>query len=417
MQFKKESNKKIISNTLSLSSLRVINLIFPLITFPYLVKVLGVENFGLLAFSSAIIMYFQIITRYGFDLTGVKDISANRDDHAKIVEIFSSIMSVRIILMLVSFLFLNLVIFSIGKLSDDWLLYYITFGLVIGDVIFPTWFFQGMEEMKWITYLNVGIRIFFTVLIFVFIKTEIDFLYVPILNSVGMIIAGLISLYVIKRKFNVVFKLQSFARISSEFRAGWYIFTSRISVSMYTTVNVIILGYLTNNMVVGYFDIANRIIKIITTLFNSFTQAIFPNISNLYEKSTESFYISFEKILYGMLPVLMVLAVASNIIVINVLPYLVEENLNEVINIFMILSVTIVLVPYGALFTQFLVITNEKKLLNGIVNKSLIINLILVIPSIVLWNGVGLAVAMLAVQIFTFAINYKYFVQIRGKNE
>jgi PST family polysaccharide transporter len=338
-QLKKESNKKIISNTFSLSGLRAINLIFPLITFPYLVKVLGVEKFGLLAFSSAIIMYLQMLTRYGFDLTGVKDISVNRSDKAKVVEIFSSIMSVRIILMIFSFLFLNLVVFSIDKLSNDWLLYYITFGLVIGDVLFPTWFFQGMEEMKWITYLNIGVRIFFTALIFVFIKAEIDFLYVPILNSVGMIIAGLISLYVIKRKFNVIFKPQSLDRIILEFKTGWYIFTSRISVSMYTTVNVIILGFFTNNMIVGYFDIANRIVKIITTLFNSFTQAIFPNISNQYEKSTDTFYVNFKKILYGMLPVLIALTIISNIVLVYFLPYLVKDNTSEIIYIFIVFCI------------------------------------------------------------------------------
>jgi O-antigen/teichoic acid export membrane protein len=72
------------------------------------------------------------------------------------------------------------------------------------------------------------------------------------------------------------------------------------------------------------------------------------------------------------------------------------------------------LVPYGALFTQFLVISNNNKILNRIVNKSLIINLILVVPFIALWNGVGLAIAMLVVQVFTFIINYKYFVQIRA---
>jgi len=412
--FKKESNKKIISNTLSLSSLRALNLIFPLITFPYLVKVLGVEKFGLLAFSSAIIMYLQIFTRYGFDLTGVKDISVNRDDKSKTVEIFSSIMSVRIILMIVSFLFLNLVIFSIDKLSSDWLLYYITFGLVIGDVLFPTWFFQGMEEMKWISYLNIGVRVFFTALIFVFIKTEVDFLYVPILNSVGMIIAGLISLYIVKQKFNVIFKPQSLARIILEFKTGWYIFTSRISVSMYTTVNVIILGFLTNNMVVGYFDIANRIVKIITTLFNSFSQAIFPNISNQYEKSTDTFYINFKKILYGMLPVLIVLTVASNILLVYLLSSLVKENSSEIINVFMVLSVTIILVPYGALFTQFLVISGKNKLLNCIVNKSLLVNSILVVPFIMVWGEVGLAVVMVIVQAFTMCINYKYFVRIKN---
>ncbi len=411
--FKSEDNKRILSNTISLSSLQFLNLLFPLITFPYLVSVLGVEKFGLLALSSAVIMYFQIITKYGFELSGVQQISANRDNNEKLIEIFSSIISVKIILMLFTFVILNIFIFSIEKFFNDWLLYYVTFGLVLGDVLFPVWFFQGMEDMKWITYLNIGVRIFFTVLIFVFIKNVEDYIYVPILTSIGMIIAGMISLYIINTKYNIKFKIQSLLSIIFQFRNGWYIFTSRIAVSMYTTVNVILLGYFTNNTIVGYFDIANRLINITVTLINSFTQAIYPNLAQEYSKSKEVFYNKFKKILLYMFPILVFITLSAIIAVNLILPLLVEGNVERIISIFMILSCIIVLIPYGALFTYHLVITNHNKLMNKIIFTIALLNIILVVPAIYVFNEIGLIITMVTIQLSTFFINFKYFNKIQ----
>lgn len=399
-----KDNKRMISNTISLSSLQFLNLIFPLITFPYLVSVLGVEKFGLLALSSAVIIWFQMITRYGFELSGVRSISILRDNHDKLVDNFSAIMSVKIILMVFSFLLLNIFIFSIEKFSNDWILYYVTFGLVVGDVLFPSWFFQGMEDMKWITYLNIGVRTFFTILIFVFIKTTEDYIYVPILNSIGMIIAGMVSLYIIKTKFDVSFKIQKISNVILQFKDGWYIFTSRIAVSMYTTVNVILLGYFTNNTIVGYFSIANRLISITVILVNSFTQAIYPNLAQEYSKSKEVFYKKFKKILLYMFPVLVFITISSIIAVNFILPFLVEDNAGRIISIFIILSCMIILIPYGALFTSYLVIIEKTKSLNKIVILSAILNITLVPWIIYLFQLNGLVIFMVVLQIFTITM-------------
>ncbi|WP_369525932.1 oligosaccharide flippase family protein [Photobacterium leiognathi] len=138
--------KRFLENVLSLGSIQVVNYILPLLTVPYLVRVLGVDYFGLLAFSTVIINYLMLITDYGFNLTATKEVSINRFDNNKVSEIFSSVLIVKMLLTVLCFFLLLTLILTIGKIGDHSVLYLITFLSVIGQSLFPIWLFQGIEK-------------------------------------------------------------------------------------------------------------------------------------------------------------------------------------------------------------------------------------------------------------------------------
>ena len=110
-------NKRVLTNFLSLSVLQGTNLLLPLITFPYLVRVLGIEKFGLISFALATVAYFEIITDYGFDLSATRQISINRNNKEKIVSVYSAVLSIKAILSLVSLVLLTILVFSFSLVS------------------------------------------------------------------------------------------------------------------------------------------------------------------------------------------------------------------------------------------------------------------------------------------------------------
>lgn len=285
-----EDKKRLISNFFFLSLLQGANYILPLLTLPYLLRVLGVEYFGLLAFATATVAYFGILTDYGFSLTVTREISIYRDNKQKIIEIFSSVMIIKVVFLILSFLLLSLLVFSFEKFSKEWLVYFLTFGTIIGQILFPIWLFQGLESMKYITYLNILSRVIFTVTIFLFVKEQNDYYLVPFLTSLGYLITGIWSLFIVRKEFGIVFQFQNWITIKYYLLDGKDIFISRIFSSLYRNSNVIILGFLTNNTVVGYYSVAEKVIQILQSLQDIVGNTLFPYFSKKFDKSKKSFF-------------------------------------------------------------------------------------------------------------------------------
>ena len=404
-----KDKKVLLSNFLSLASLQGVNYILPLLTFPYLVRVLGVENFGLLAFATAVISYFNIFTDYGFNLTATREISIYRDNREKVTEIFSAVMSIKIVLMLISFIFLTILVFSFEKFSKDWEVYFFTFGMVIGQVLFPVWFFQGMEKMKYITYLNIVAKTFFTVLIFLFVKEQSDFYLVPLFTSLGFILVGVWSLWIVRYHFAIRFKYQPKENLVFYLKDGWYLFQAQMYVNLYNASTVSILGVLTNNIVVGYYTIAERIVKSVGGLFIPANQAIYPFIAKLCTESKNKMmhFIRRISMIYLMVSILIFsgLYIYKDMIIIFVHGSLSKE-ISEVYTILLFMLFTL---PFTTLYGQMMVIFHQSKKISQI-TRDIFFLYLLTAPLFVLWDGaVGLSIVVVTLQ---YLVVFRYIIEI-----
>lgn len=280
-----KDRRLVLENFASLSTLQCINYLLPLLVLPYLIRVIGPEKFGLIAFAQAFIQYFMIFTDYGFSLTATRKISLCRElKEAR--AIFSTVMTVKFILAFLSYLILLFLINAVPKFRNDWLLYLFSFGAVIGNTLFPVWLFQGTEKMKYITIINIIGGIIYAISIFIFVRSATDYLLVPLLNSLFFIVTGLLGLYIAFKEFDLEFVFQSYSEIKQELKTGWEVFISVVAINTYTTTRIFAVGLLTNNIITGYYSIAERIVGIIQTFpLTALSQAIYPRLSRIFSRS------------------------------------------------------------------------------------------------------------------------------------
>lgn len=271
--------KSLIENFLSLSLLQGLNMILPLITFPYLVRVLGIDNFGLVNFSLSIIGYFNILVSFGFELSATKDISLNRENKQKLSEIFSSVTIIKIGMFIFSIAILSILILFIDSMNENLRLYYATFGIVLGNVLFPSWFFQGVEKMKYITIITVITRSLFTIFIFILVQSEDDFIFVPLLNSISAIIGGIIAIYIIFKTYTIRFYIPKKNIILKQLKDSFYYFISRIANNGSRYFATTIIGAYFGNTIVGYYALVEKLFYAFTSIGGLVSQTIYPYMS------------------------------------------------------------------------------------------------------------------------------------------
>jgi PST family polysaccharide transporter len=274
-----KATNQLFKNIFSLAFLQGFNYILPLITIPYLIRVLGAGYFGLISFANATIAYFLIITDYGFNLTATREIAIHSNNHKKICEIFSAVMIIKTVLMCCCFCILILFVTIVDKFNSHANIYIFTFGSVVGQVFFPIWFFQGMEQMKYITYLNVFARIFFTVAIFIFVKDQADYVLVPVLSSSGFIVSGIISLVIVRKIFHIQIQGQDYQTLIVYLKDAWHIFVIDFMPNLYNNFSTFLLGFMVPLETVGYYALATKIIGIFNNLIYVIRNATYPYLS------------------------------------------------------------------------------------------------------------------------------------------
>lgn len=296
--FSRVEIKKLWENFLSLSVLNFINYGFPLILIPYLTRVLGVEKFGLYTFAFATLNYFTLIIRYGFEFSATKQVAILQQDKEKRDVVFSAVLIIRLILVLLAFIMLLLLINIIPKFKEENYLLLCGIGIFIGNGLIPIWFFQGMENMKFMTIINFIIRFTSTVLVFLFVKAPSDYHLAMLFQSIGFFVGAVVSLLIAFYSFKIRLSIPTFQELTYQVVDGWHLFLSTIGTNFYRESNTIILGFVTNYTVVGYYAAAEKIIKAIQAAVAPFVHVLFPVFGRKMNGVSESgkIWLSYRKI-------------------------------------------------------------------------------------------------------------------------
>jgi len=276
---------RLIGNLSSLYILQILNYLLPMITVPYLTRTLGPDKYGIVLFAAATVNYFQILSDYGFNLSATRNVAINKENKSKLNEIFSSVIIIKIMILAICFIFLFLLVSFTTKFNIYSKVIMITFVGVIGNVFFPVWFFQGMEKMKYITYINIIVKTFATALIFVVVKSSNDFVYVSIINSFTSCLVGISCFVTAILVFKIKVQLPNVKNIIKELKDGWHIFTTSFLSNILANSGTFLLGLFCSETIVGYYGALDKIVKAFLSLFSPITQAIYPHINAKFNSS------------------------------------------------------------------------------------------------------------------------------------
>lgn len=282
---KKKEIGVLITNFFSLVVLQILNVFVPFLTIPYLLATVGVERFGLLTFVHSFVLFLVIFVEYGFNISTTREISIHSDSKSEIERIYSEVLTTKVFLLAVCFVLFTIAVLSIDKFRQDLLIYFLYFGIVIGQTLFSQWLFQGLQKMKYVTYVNVFFKTIFTVCIFVFVKGVDDIWMVPLFLSAGAISAGISGLFIARFVLEIRYSLPDAAAIKAQLKSGYHLFMSEFYMAVLTFSNVLILGFLVGNVSVGIYSAAEKVIRAAASLLSPVINTLFPHVSKLVHEN------------------------------------------------------------------------------------------------------------------------------------
>lgn len=278
------NNKTILKNTGYLSIIEIIRLAMPFIALPYIIQTVGAENYGLAVFAQTIISYFSIFINWGLDISAVKDVSINRDNPNELNRIVSSVLGIKLVLFLFSFIALLVCIHFVPFMSNHKTLFIFAFLTCLSEILFPVWFYQGIEKMKYLTLIRTTSILFYTTSIFIFIHKKEDYERIVLLQSLGNIIAGCLSIYLLFVVNRVKLVFPSLFSLKMIFMESFPFFMSRLSVMFNNTMAKTVSGIFFTMEAVAAFDLAQKIATVALVPMQMLNQAVYPHIAKTLNK-------------------------------------------------------------------------------------------------------------------------------------
>lgn len=383
--------KRLADNFVSLLSLQFINYVLPLFLIPYLIQTLGMEGFGIYAFVFAIATYGSKFSDYGFDLSATYHISIHKENPKKLNEIFSSVLFIKFLLAIIFGLLLTLAIFNIEKLYGYKELLFLSYGIFIGNILLPLWFFQGIEKMRFIMYLNGFLKLLLFALILLFIQNKDDLPLLFMLHSIASVLVGIVGLYLALKYFTVRLVPVSKENILFYLKDGWYIFTSKIAVEFYSTSSTIIVGFFVSPLLLGYYAISVKIMAAIGNLFDPINRVVYPYLVGVYQTSNDNFINRNRQLSWVILTIMLPISLLVFLFSEEILSVVTGETVVP-LNIYLLKVTALMLIvfPYGGQLTNMMVTIKATKVLNRILITAALLNLIIAPLVLTYWGVVGM---------------------------
>ena len=389
--------KKLAINFSSLSLLQISNYVFPLITFPYLVRVLGPEQFGLANLALAFLIYFNTVIDYGFHFSATRVLAQSPVE--EIGNIFNLTFHSKIILLLPVSAIYFILVFTIPFFTENIFIYLTVYFVLVGNALFPVWFFQGIEKMYFITIFNIAFRSLGVILIFLFVTNQNDILVYLSINSGVILLTGIsASIFIFSKKL-ADFSFPGLQQILKYLKHSFNLFSSQFFIMLYTTSNTFVLGLISGNTAVGYFTGADKIRNAFQNVGGIGGQTIFPHISKLYKESITHADLFLKKYVFTFGSIILIISVSLFLFASEAVHLILGEQYYESIPVLKILAFLPFIIFLSNVFgIQFMLGKGYDIAFRNIIIVGAVINFILLFLLVPQFGAIGTAVSMLTTE-------------------
>ena len=273
------NNKTIAQNTGYLTIIELVHLLLPFVALPYVLRTIGTERYGMVAFAQTIVSYFTIVINYGLDVYAVKEVAVNRDNKEKLNDIVSTVISVKLILFFLSFCVFLTGFVLVPFMSQHKFLMFCVLGPWFKEILLSVWFFQGIEKMKYVTIVNCMSLLFYTITVFIFVRQESDYETVALLQSTGGVLAGIVAFYCLIHIEKVSLHFPKIKMIKTVFKESFSFWLSRVSSVFNTNLAKTVSGLFLSMESVAAFDVAQKVINAVLIPTRMLNKAAYPNIA------------------------------------------------------------------------------------------------------------------------------------------
>lgn len=282
---KASPKKTLVSNVLWMFLLQFANLVFPLLTIPIISRIIGPEHLGTINYATAVVTYFTIIINYSFDMDGTRYVSQHRDDFAKVNRFFSDVLYTKIFLLVITLFVFVALFYLLPEFRKDYKVAVYSYLICVGSVISPNFLFWGMQHFRAFSVLNVIGKGVFTVLVLLLLTRKEDYAWQPLLLSLSQILVGVLGFYIAFKKYRITLLTPSWKQIITTLRNGKTIFLSFVTMNLYTSTSIVILGLFQPALQIGYYTAASRLIMVAQgLLFTPINGTLFPYIGAAFGK-------------------------------------------------------------------------------------------------------------------------------------
>ncbi|WP_441367240.1 oligosaccharide flippase family protein [Acinetobacter lwoffii] len=401
------------SNFLSFGIIKVFDYIFPLLLLPLMVRVLGIENYGAYVIAGSIAAISRIFISFGFDLTGSKELALAREDHKKVVECFNSIQYVKfsIFLMLTLLLLLGFFLTTIFDFEVEYWLFIFLFVAVFGDeVLYSNWFYYGMQKAKELALFKISQRFLLLLVVFSISLFDVveEFKTIVFFEMILALIFGLLSFLMLVKKNKLKISFPETTMVVGFIKNGYHVFLSNISVYMYSSLNILIIGSMLGVKFSGIYAICEKIYMAVRSALEPFTQAVYPYLNRLYSSDMNNFFKTANKII--LVYFLILISIAFFIYLFKEKILFLVTNKNDLIaeNVLVLFLIALPL-ALGGMLSKLLVIQNKSNYLFRITFMAMCLNIIIIYPFVKYIGIYGAVFSFILVQSFQLLLQFKFY--------